>query len=84
MADAYDREQTLKRGGGREFVPLHEAQAETAESLFQTRVSFTEALNGDWPPRRRFALRSAGQHLVRKKIPCSRRPASRVPEAVCV
>jgi DNA-directed RNA polymerase specialized sigma24 family protein len=47
MADAYDREQTLKRGGGREFVPLDEAQAEAAESLFQTRADFAEALNED-------------------------------------
>jgi RNA polymerase sigma-70 factor (ECF subfamily) len=44
LADAYDREQTLKRGGGRQFVPLDEAQAEAAESLFQTRVSFTDTL----------------------------------------
>jgi DNA-directed RNA polymerase specialized sigma24 family protein len=47
LADAYDREQTLKRGGGREFVPLDETQAEAAESLFQTRGSFTDALGED-------------------------------------
>jgi RNA polymerase sigma-70 factor (ECF subfamily) len=35
LADAYDHEQTLKRGGGADFLPLHEEQAEEAESLFQ-------------------------------------------------
>jgi len=41
LADASDRERTLKRGGGRDFLPLHEEQAEEAESLFQTRSSAT-------------------------------------------
>jgi RNA polymerase sigma factor (sigma-70 family) len=36
LADAYDREQTLKRGGARDFLPLKEQQVEEAESLFQT------------------------------------------------
>jgi RNA polymerase sigma factor (sigma-70 family) len=36
LGHAYDREQTLKRGGALEFLPLDEAQAEAAESLFQT------------------------------------------------
>jgi DNA-directed RNA polymerase specialized sigma24 family protein len=36
LADAYDHEQTLKRGGGANFLPLNEEQAEEAESLFQT------------------------------------------------
>jgi RNA polymerase sigma factor (sigma-70 family) len=36
LADAADRERTLKRGGGQDFLPLHEEQAEEAESLFQT------------------------------------------------
>jgi RNA polymerase sigma-70 factor (ECF subfamily) len=36
LADAADRERTLKRGGGQDFVPLHEEQAREAESLFQT------------------------------------------------
>ena len=31
-----DRARTLKRGGGREFLPLHEDLAKEAESLFQT------------------------------------------------
>ena len=41
LADASDRERTLKRGGGRDFLPLHEEQAEEAESLFQTQSNAT-------------------------------------------
>ncbi len=36
LADAYDHDQTLKRGGGMDFLPLDEQRAEEAESLFQT------------------------------------------------
>jgi len=36
LADAADRERTLKRGGAQIFFPLHEEQAQQAESLFQT------------------------------------------------
>jgi RNA polymerase sigma factor (sigma-70 family) len=36
LADTYDREQTLKRGGRRDFLPLREEQAEEAESRFKT------------------------------------------------
>jgi RNA polymerase sigma-70 factor (ECF subfamily) len=36
LADAADRERTLKRGGAQIFLPLHEDQALGAESLFQT------------------------------------------------
>ena len=36
LADAADRERTLKRGGAQNFVPLYEEQAREAESLFQT------------------------------------------------
>jgi RNA polymerase sigma factor (sigma-70 family) len=36
LADASDRERTFKRGGGQDFLPLHEEQVEEAESLFQT------------------------------------------------
>ena len=36
LADAADRERTLKRGGAQIFLPLHEEQAQDAESLFQT------------------------------------------------
>jgi len=36
LADAADKERTLKRGGSQIFLPLHEEQAQAAESLFQT------------------------------------------------
>ena len=36
LAHAADRERTLQRGGGHDFLPLHEEQAKEAESLFQT------------------------------------------------
>src|SRR5262245_31015872 len=36
LADAADRERTLKRGGAQIFLPLHEEQAQEAESIFQT------------------------------------------------
>jgi RNA polymerase sigma factor (sigma-70 family) len=39
ISHAREREQTLKRGGGRDFVPFDDARAEEAESLFQTHVS---------------------------------------------
>ena len=39
LSHAREREQTLKRGGGREFLPLDEGRAEAAESLFQTHTS---------------------------------------------
>jgi RNA polymerase sigma factor (sigma-70 family) len=35
LADAADRERTLKRGGAQNFLPLHEEQVEEAESLFK-------------------------------------------------
>ena len=34
LADASDQERTLKRGGGQNFLPLHEEQIKEAESLF--------------------------------------------------
>ena len=36
LADAVDRERTLKRGGGQSFLPLDEGRAKEAELLFQT------------------------------------------------
>jgi RNA polymerase sigma-70 factor (ECF subfamily) len=36
LADAQDRAQALKRGGGYDFLPLHEEEAAAAENLFQT------------------------------------------------
>ena len=44
LADAADRERTLKRGGAQIFLPLHEEQAQEAESLFQTHSGIS---NGD-------------------------------------
>ncbi len=42
LGHAYDREQTLKRGGSRDFLPLNDARAEAAESLFQTHFGSAE------------------------------------------
>src|SRR6266436_90671 len=36
LGHAYDREQTLKRSGSLDFLPLDDAGAKAAESLFQT------------------------------------------------
>jgi RNA polymerase sigma-70 factor (ECF subfamily) len=48
LADAYDREHTLKRGGGHDLLPLHEEQIKEAESLFQNqRKARTEEQNFD-------------------------------------
>jgi len=45
LADFSDREQTLKRGGGQDFLPLHEEQIKEAESVFQNhRTANTEEL----------------------------------------
>src|SRR5262245_57913549 len=44
LADASDRERTLKRSGGRNLLPLNEEQIDDAESLFQTHSSRS---NGD-------------------------------------
>src|SRR5262249_7597342 len=42
LADAADRERTLKRGGAQIFLPLHEQQAEEAKSLFQTHSGMSD------------------------------------------
>ena len=39
LSHAREREQTLKRGGGYDFVPLDEGRAKEVESLFQTHSS---------------------------------------------
>lgn len=39
LNDAYDRERALKRGGGCEFLPLHEEQAVAAEAMFRGSAS---------------------------------------------
>ncbi len=36
LNDAYDRQRALKRGSANEFLPLHDAQAVSAEALFQS------------------------------------------------
>ena len=41
LADAYDRERALKRGGALDFLPLREQQAEEVESLFKHAPSRT-------------------------------------------
>ena len=45
LADVSDRERTLKRGGGQNFLPLNEDQIDDAESIFQTRDTTS---NEDW------------------------------------
>ena len=47
LADERDRKQTLKRGGGHHFVPLHENQTEASESLLQTHNSGQGAIGED-------------------------------------
>jgi DNA-directed RNA polymerase specialized sigma24 family protein len=47
LADAHDRAQTLKRGGGQDFLPLNEEQVEKAESLFQTHNGMEESPSED-------------------------------------
>jgi len=47
LADASDRERTLKRGGHTIFCPLKEEQAEEAESLFQTHGEASYATSED-------------------------------------
>ena len=47
LADAHDRAQTLKRGGGHEFLPLNEEAVDKAESLFQTHCGVEDSPNKD-------------------------------------
>jgi DNA-directed RNA polymerase specialized sigma24 family protein len=47
LADARDREQALKRGGGQELLPLNEEQLGEAESLFQAQSKSDEFDNED-------------------------------------
>ena len=45
LADVSDRERTLKRGGGQNFLPLNEPQVKEAESIFQNhRTASSEEL----------------------------------------
>jgi RNA polymerase sigma factor (sigma-70 family) len=47
LADACDRDRTLKRGGAYQFVPLREEQAEEAETLFQTQSALNNSGAGE-------------------------------------
>jgi DNA-directed RNA polymerase specialized sigma24 family protein len=47
LADARDRENALKRGGGKDFLPLNEDEIEEAESLFQTHSNENESDDED-------------------------------------
>ena len=47
LGHAYDREQTLKRGGSLDFLPLDDARAKAAESLFQTHFVSAEPAGED-------------------------------------
>jgi RNA polymerase sigma factor (sigma-70 family) len=63
LADACDRERTLKRGGGQSFLPLHEEQVKDAEAVFQTHSSATnedQIFDRSWAE----ALVSAGLERV--------------------
>jgi len=47
LADIHDHEQTLKRGGAYDFLPLNEEQIDEAESLFQTHFASGEPNSED-------------------------------------
>jgi RNA polymerase sigma-70 factor (ECF subfamily) len=47
LAHSRDREQTLKRGGGNDFLPLNEEQIGEAESMFQTHFASDESKGED-------------------------------------
>jgi len=47
LGHAYDREQTLKRGGSLDFLPLDDTRAKAAESLFQTHFVSAEPAGED-------------------------------------
>jgi DNA-directed RNA polymerase specialized sigma24 family protein len=66
LADVYDREHTLKRGGTRDLLPLREEQLEEAESRFQTHYSSHNAVTEDYVFERNWAemLVSAGLDRV--------------------
>jgi RNA polymerase sigma factor (sigma-70 family) len=55
LADAHDREQALRRGGGRDLLSLNEAQVAEEESLFQARSAAAHAPNEDRQFERRWA-----------------------------
>jgi DNA-directed RNA polymerase specialized sigma24 family protein len=65
LGHAYDREQTLKRGGSLDFLPLDDARAEAAESLFQTHFASGELIGGDRLFERSWAEALVGAGLKR-------------------
>jgi RNA polymerase sigma-70 factor (ECF subfamily) len=65
LADSRDRERTIKRGGGRDFLPLDEAQINEAESLFQTHGGSEDGITGDRVFERSWAEMLVGAGLER-------------------
>jgi RNA polymerase sigma-70 factor (ECF subfamily) len=65
LGHAYDREQTLKRGGSLDFLPLDDARAEAAESLFQTHFADGEPTGEDRLFERSWAEALVGAGLER-------------------
>jgi len=65
LGHAYDREQTLKRGGSLDFLPLDDARAEAAESLFQTHFASGEPSGEDRLFERSWAEALVGAGLER-------------------
>ena len=59
LGHAYEREETVKRGGSIDFLPLDDERAEAAESLFQAHFVSTESSHED-----RFFERSWAEALV--------------------
>jgi RNA polymerase sigma-70 factor (ECF subfamily) len=47
LANSYDRDQTVKRGGGAESLPLDEKRIAEVESLYRTRVNASHAAGED-------------------------------------
>jgi RNA polymerase sigma-70 factor (ECF subfamily) len=65
LGHAYDREQTLKRGGSLDFLPLDDARAKAAESLFQTHFVSAEPAGEDRVFERSWAEALVGAGLER-------------------
>ncbi|MBA3882223.1 MAG: sigma-70 family RNA polymerase sigma factor [Chthoniobacterales bacterium] len=79
LANAHDREQTLKRGGGQNFLPLHEQQAKEAEFLFQTHGASNNEIATD-----RLFERSWADTLVMRSSPNSRQLTRRRARIACL
>jgi RNA polymerase sigma-70 factor (ECF subfamily) len=47
LADSRDHDEAIKRGGGRDFLPLNEQQVQEAESLFQTHGGSDNSIGED-------------------------------------